>query len=377
MTLKKKILFYSDVYEPTTGGLVTSLKRILNGLSASNRFEIHLLSYNPELSKSKRSIVQNNLHIHGHGSGEIDLAYLYVQSAQRKIVELERIHGYSLFVAFFAHLPLLVLSNISNVFSKPYVVCARGSDVYVNLKNPSYREYLRPYFVDSSALISVSSAIADLIRDWNLVPKTGLIDVVPNSVDSSLYLESVDKKCVDETTYDFLFIGNARPEKRFDLVIEALNLLKNKGVRSKVCSVLIPHRRHPGLIEKYKHIVENYGLNDTIEFVPPTNFSGIKKLYRKSKYFILASDHEGLSNTLLESMASGCFVLARHSLLPDSLNDSECICFSDQHSLADAMLTGLRNKNKVSRVNNEIILSKFGCDREIASYERVFSNIID
>lgn len=376
MGINKRILFYSDVYEPTHGGLVTSLKRILHGLCVSGLFEIHLLHYDPDIAKIGQPILQNGVYIHGHGNGEIDLAYLYTQSAQRKIIELEKTYDYSLFVAFFAHMPLLIVSNIANVFSKPYAICTRGSDIHVNMNDASYRNFLRPYFHDASALISVSAGIVDLVSNWDLLPKTKIVEVIPNSIDASLYLDVADRKLSGEPTHDFLFIGNARPEKRFDLVIEALNLLKDKGIRPKSCVVLLPHRRNPGLIEKYRQLADRYGLSDTIDFVSPMAFSNIKELYCKSKSFILASDHEGLSNTLLESMASGCFVLARHSLMPDAMKGSECICFFDQHSLADAMIAMLKNENNFSRVNREIVISKFDCDKEISSYERVFSDII-
>ena len=102
----------------------------------------------------------------------------------------------------------------------------------------------------------------------------------------------------------FLYVGRLAPEKRLDLFLEEFGRAL-KEAPADAFAVLVgkgelePMLREVGLAS---------GLKGRVRFMPST--PDIMRLYRAADVFVLPSISEGLSNALLEAMASGLAVLA-------------------------------------------------------------------
>ncbi|MBI4347873.1 MAG: glycosyltransferase family 4 protein [Elusimicrobia bacterium] len=101
----------------------------------------------------------------------------------------------------------------------------------------------------------------------------------------------------------FLYVGRLAPEKRLDVFLEELGRALKEAPDG--FAVLIGK----GEVEKLlREVASASGLKGRVSFMPPT--AEIGKLYRAADVFVLPSISEGLSNALLEAMASGLAILA-------------------------------------------------------------------
>ena len=120
------------------------------------------------------------------------------------------------------------------------------------------------------------------------------VKVVANP--TSLYLEDI--KHVKRMPGRIICPARLHPQKRLDRLIYAFSLIEKK---------------HPlwyidiygdgYLKEQLLYLIKKLELTDRIHIFPPTK--NIKAEYSKSQMFVLSSDYEGLSLTLLEAMSCG------------------------------------------------------------------------
>jgi glycosyltransferase involved in cell wall biosynthesis len=113
-------------------------------------------------------------------------------------------------------------------------------------------------------------------------------------------VEASYANCVSDSVPYILFLGRIVKEKRCDLLLEAFQSIQNKVA----CNLIIA-----GPIEQ-ELLVSKYKENQRIQFVGPV-FGHKKYLYmEKALIYVLPSDLEGLSISLLEAMSYGCLCLA-------------------------------------------------------------------
>ncbi|MFA4973054.1 MAG: glycosyltransferase family 4 protein [bacterium] len=373
MKRRPKILFYSDVFEPAySGGLVTSLKRIATSLSMRKMFNVHLLTYDPRLAKRGTRCCPEGYTVHGHGRGEGNIAYLYIQSATKAIVELHRELKFDLFIAFFAHMPLLAVATASKAVGVPYVVCARGSDVNVNMEEDLHRKVMRDYFRDAAAVVCVSEEMARKLTKWKIMPRGTTISSVLNAIDPEPFDVAYRQKAVKQSEYDFLFVGTARPVKRFDVVLRAMDTLNVRGRCARLAAVLLPHRRYRGLVDDYRKEAKERGIDGHVAFFGPRSFAQLRRLYASSRCILLSSDSEGMSNILLEGMASGCYVIARDRCMPQHLIGARNRTFSTENQLVNAMEEMLGAPDGCVEENRKLVCLYHSLSAEAAAYRKMF-----
>lgn len=372
----KRILFYSDVFEPAYSGLVTSLKRILSNLARERKIEVHLLTYDTELAKRGPMHTKEGYYVFGHGCGEGKIAFLNLQSATRAMINMNKKFDYEVMVAFFAHMPLLSVATAAEACEVPYIICARGSDINVNLQDQLYRRIMRQYFKEASAVVCVSDEMRKKLLQWKMVSRKDIVTTVSNAISPEEYIKYHDLKRKRGHKYDFVFIGSARPVKRFDLILEAVQRLKKRGVKVKLAAILIPHRRYKGLTELYRRKARRMGITQYIRFLPATTPDNVKKLYSISKGVILASNSEGCSNVILEGMASGCYIVARNGSIPTHLIGKHNITFRGKCNLANAMLKILKSQQSFVSDNVELVKCHHRIEAETSAYVSVISSVI-
>ncbi|MBF0104052.1 MAG: glycosyltransferase family 4 protein [Deltaproteobacteria bacterium] len=350
----------------------------MRGLTAAGLFEVHLLTYNPDPAKAEASVPnRDGIYVHGHchEQGEREHAYMYVMSAVKRLAELQNKYGYRLLIAFYAHMPAMIVSTVASCSHIPFIVCARGSDINVKMLDPLHRTMIQKYIRGAYSIIAVSESLAHSIRRFNVLPDNASIVRVNNSVDSDEYNIAVERKQVSNNRYDFAFIGNARPQKRFDLLVEAMARLKAQGVTPRVAAVLLPHVRFPHLAEQWRSMAFDKGIGDQIDFIGPMDRAGIVALFGDAKSIVVASDKEGFSNVILEAMASGCYVVARETAV-DPLIAPHAYVFQDLDALVEAMKTIINIKRTYSIENVEFIRENFCTERETEAYKDIFYQAI-
>ena len=121
-----------------------------------------------------------------------------------------------------------------------------------------------------------------------------------------------------------LYVGNKRPHKNVDRLLEAFALLN--GADDPGCDLVIAGRDEPGDIEtdgrRLHELARRLGLNGRVSFVGEVAAEELPALYAGAEVFAYLSSYEGFGLPPLEAMACGTPVVALNtSSLPEVVGD--------------------------------------------------------
>jgi len=187
----------------------------------------------------------------------------------------------------------------------PYIISLRGSDVpgeHARLKldykilGPAFRAIWKK----ASALVANSEGLKN--RALKFMPSAE-IDVIPNGVELERFNPA--QTTSESQTIRLLTVGRLSVTKRMDILINAVDILKNKG-----CKILLKIVGGGQTQQKLKQIVNEKKLDNIIEIAGRIDAEDMPRVYRQNNIFISASKLEGMSNAMLEAMASGLPIIA-------------------------------------------------------------------
>lgn len=185
----------------------------------------------------------------------------------------------------------------------PYIVSLRGSDVpgfnnrfsfqYVFLKS-----FIKKVWSKAGAVVANSEGLKELALKTSPDQK---ISVINNGIDISEfkpYLKKADKN----KEFSIICVSRLIERKGIRFLIQAIGKLKDKNIKL----ILVGEGNQE---KELKRLVVNLGISDRVELKGYMNHDGIAELYKNSDVFVLPSLNEGMSNALLEAMASGLPVI--------------------------------------------------------------------
>lgn len=191
------------------------------------------------------------------------------------------------------------------IFGVPYVVSLRGGDV------PGFRPYdfalyhrlisplLRMVWHHASHVIANSEGLRQLALAFDNQVE---IKVIPNGVDTEKFFPKEKEINEQPTTTKLLFVGRLVYQKGLDLLIDALKELKEYDWYLTIVG-------DGPLRDSLQEIVKQNGLNERVEFTGWVHREKLPSYYQQAHLFVLPSRHEGMSNVVLEAMASGLPVI--------------------------------------------------------------------
>jgi len=191
----------------------------------------------------------------------------------------------------------------------PYCVSLRNADVprpavqENRLLQVPLRWLVRRIWREADVVTAVSEGLAEAAS--HLAP--GLTcRVVPNGVDTSLFSPAPERKEHREGPIHLLYVGRLR---RFKGLLELLDavaeVIHARGIR---CRLDIAGT---GPIERrLRRRVAERSLRPHVRFLGRVNHEAMPEIYWAADIFVFPSHAEGMSNALLEAMASGLAVVA-------------------------------------------------------------------
>lgn len=186
----------------------------------------------------------------------------------------------------------------------PYIISLRGSDVPgQNVRLAFDYKLLGPLFKviwkKASALVACSEGLKS--RALRFLPSAA-IDVIPNGVDLEQFFPSETKQPPDELR--LITVGRLSATKRIEMLIDAVELLVRQGYKIRFSII------GGGAAEKsLRQMILEKKLANSIELTGRIGPEKMPDFYRGSDIYISATMQEGMSNAMLEAMASGLPVI--------------------------------------------------------------------
>lgn len=121
-----------------------------------------------------------------------------------------------------------------------------------------------------------------------------------------------------------LYVGNKRPYKNVDCLLEAFRLLQDEG--SADCELLIAGRDEPGDVEadsrRLRALADRLSLDGSVRFLGEVPSERLPALYRGATALVYLSSYEGFGLPPLEAMGCGTPVVAlRTTSLPEVIGE--------------------------------------------------------
>lgn len=372
MTLHVLILNYE--YPPLGGGAANALYYLLREFSSLSDVKVDLVTSSPD-GKFELARLSDNVSIHKMAIKKKNRHYWtqreiidYSVKASRYARRLMDATHYDLCHAFFA-IPCGVTAYR---FRRrlPYIVSLRGSDVpgfndRLNWMNIGLKPVFKKVLGSASAVQANSEGLKNLA--YMTSPDTQ-IDIIYNGVDCAQFKPA---PASDSTPEPARLISVCRliGRKGVDDLIRAL-----PAVKAGIGSVKLTIAGQGNLKESLMALAASEGVAQDISWLGVVDHDKLPDLYRQSDLFVLPSHFEGMSNALLEAMASGLPVVVTATGGVDELIDGNGLVVKAGNSaaLGQAIIDILGNPDRCR---------EFGLrSREIAnnfSWENVAKQYLD
>jgi len=315
-----RILFFNYEYPPLGGGAGNATYYLLKEyakipdlkvdlVTSSIDAEYHREKMGGNISIHRLPIGKNRNNLHFQSQKEM-LTYLFkAYFFSRKLIKENE---YDLSHSFFTF-PCGLISLFLKWQKKiPFIVSLRGSDV------PGYNErfallyfFLKPLsrliWKKSLAVIANSQGLKDLALKTNPKQKIG---VICNGIDTDQFNGGSSTP----------IMGVELPPDKFIITTGASRITARKGIKYllEAMAKLLPEYSNVHLKlmgegdekENLEKMSKELGIEKNVEFVGRVPREDTAPFYREANIFVLPSFNEGMSNAMLEALASGLPLIA-------------------------------------------------------------------
>ena len=306
-----KILMANYEFPPIGGGAGKAHLCLLEEFSGKEDLAIDVLTSAPQPGFSAEDFA-DNIRIYKVGLHKRNLHYWrkievleWLIKAGRCYRELIGRENYDLVHAFFGFpTGWLCLRSRGKL---PYIISLRGSDVpgfnvRLGLDYRLLSGLFRRIWRGASAVIANSAGLARLAKEF--MPDLD-IDVIGNGVSMERFFPAEDKKVCQPVKV--LSVSRLIKRKRLDLLIESVSAAKEMGLEVQLSLV-----GEGNLKEELLNMAAGLGLTEQVNFMGRVEAAQMPAVYRQNDVFVMASMHEGMSNAMLEAMASGLPIVTTH-----------------------------------------------------------------
>lgn len=382
-----KILFLNYEYPPLGGGAANATAQLLAEWSRDSDLEVHLIT-SSITAHLEHERVGGKVYVHRLPIGK-DPKRLHHQSIKdlvlysvkawwfgRKLLREQA--PFDVTLAFFGVPSGFIAWLFRQSFSIPYVVALRGSDVPGYSRKftwlyPLLRPVIRLIWRGAGAVVPNSEGLAALARQTD--PRQ-VFTIIENGVDTRQFMPDPTKRPVGEC---IITPGASRVTER-------------KGLKYLIEAVakLIPH--YPELRLKImgdgearpslEALVRAKGLESKIQFLGRVPREETAPHYQEASLFVLPSLNEGMSNAMLEALASGLPIIATPTggtaeLVTEGKNGL-IVPEKSADALAQAIEVFLKNKHLITEygVASRAKAEAQGWDKTAQAFYRVLESVI-
>ncbi len=299
-----KILMLNYEFPPIGGGAAKALLCILKEYAKTAGLKVDVLTSAAEPGYFQEQFAENidiykvGLHKKGlHYWRKIEVIE-WLFKARRPYRRLLQQNDYDLVHTFFAFPSGYLCYKTCGRL--PYIISLRGSDVpgynvRLGLDYKLLRGLFRKIWLSAFAVVANSEGLRKLALDF--MPALE-ISVIPNGIDTKQFCPAADKTIGGRI--NLLTVSRLISRKRVDLLIEVTAVLKSMGL-----DVVLNIAGQGNLMNALKVLSGRLDISDAVKFLGRVLPEEMPQLYRDNDIFVMSSRHEGMSNAMLEAMASG------------------------------------------------------------------------
>lgn len=233
---------------------------------------------------------------------------------------------------------------------------------FVSKRNLRYLRMAVPKVLRrAAAIVTVTETMrAEIVNAYGVSEER--VSVVPNGCDRSLFTERPVKESLDPGQSPgglgshigqpyLLFVGTLEPRKNITGLLDALDILAERGVVPPQLVIAGGSGWRTEQIDRALAARQEEGRVRLLGYVPDDELPG---LYRGATALLFPSHYEGFGLPVLEAMASGCpVVAAARGGVPDVVGDAGLLVEPDPTSLADAIERVLREPSLRARLRSK------------------------
>lgn len=190
--------------------------------------------------------------------------------------------------------------------------------------------------------------------------KSKKVKVLGQGIDTDIFKPKYDSAAAD---FNILYASRLVPVKDHKTLIDAVNILVNqkniKNLKVRIMGTpLLENQKE--YLEKLKKSVEDFGLDEYIEFLPGVSYLKMPEYYQRANLFVNPSYTGSLDKVVLEAMASGCLVLTCNEAYSEILSGKYLFKKQDPVDLAEKIIN-LKNTGRDDNLR-EIVLKSHNLD---------------
>lgn len=345
---------------PTFGGSGVVATEL--GMALSKRgHEVHFITYKQPV---RLEHLTGNIHFHEVNVPEYPLFHYqpYELALSSKLVDMVKLHEievlhvhYAIPHAYAGYMAKKML-EAEGIFL-PMVTTLHGTDITLVGNHPFYKPAVTFSINNSDIVTSVSQSLkSDTLRLFQVKKE---IEVVPNFIDTSKYIESVSNcsrnMLASREEKIITHVSNFRKVKRIDDVIKVFYFIQKEQKAKLVMVGQGPER------EMAENMVADLKIENKVLFLGESN--EIDKVLSFSDLFLLTSQSESFGLAALEAMANGVPVISTNTGgLPEVNKQGFSGYLSDVGAVEEMA------KNALSILSSEENLQKFKQNARKQSY---------
>lgn len=368
-----KILHVTNHFAPCVGGIERHVEDLCRNLKARGH-EAEVLCLN-KCGKSKKELPESEVRngIKVTRLEFIDLHYYKIAKGTLEAIkkinpDVIHVHGIGYFSDF--------LLSKSKVLGKPVVVSTHGGIFHTKnigfLKKIYFRTITKRNLNKAAKIIAVSGHDRKIFS--GIVPQ-GDIEIIENSVD----LGRFSAKGHNPGNNTFVFVGRISINKRIDLLMETFAEAASELGDFKL---FIVGEDFDDLLLPLKKIVEEKGISKNVVFTGGLGEQELAELFKKTEFFVSASEYEGFGISAIEAMSCGLIpILNRIDSFREFVTSGKngfITDFSDKRSAALAIIRAskLSIDEKTNISKNAVESSeKYSWKKQIAEFEKVYKEV--
>ena len=333
-----RLLMLNFEFPPIGGGAANAHYYLLKEYADSKELTIDILTSAP-VPGFFEEVFSENINVYKVGLHKKKLHYWrkievieWLLKAGSKYRRMLRRNSYDLVHAFFGFPTGWLCYRTADKL--PYIISLRGSDVpgyniRLGLDYKLTAGLFRKIWSSASAVVANSSGLRNLALKF--MPSLD-IAIIPNGIDTEKFYPAEMQH--HGKPMKLLTVSRLIERKRIDLLIKAVSMAKNAGL--DVCLNIAGEGNLGGELRK---LSQELNVSERIFFLGRIPSENMPQIYRQNDVFVMSSAHEGMSNAMLEAMASGLpIITTRCEGVEELITDNGIVTErADAESFAEAL----------------------------------------